>query len=192
MLPLTYWPDERLVQKCEPVKQIDDAFLLFVESLKKTMLKEQGLGIAATQVGVPLQVCLVQETYGEEPLVMINPVIEASSKKKVLFGEGCLSFPGLFIEVARPAWVDVAYLDLNMKRHLRRFDGLPLSVCVQHEIDHLRGLTFLDRVSRQERRKILRKWKQPWTEYPPPRSTQAKSGSRKASYKKKKAGRRKK
>lgn len=190
MLPLTYWPDERLTKKCEPVAQIDDAFLLFVESLKKTMLKEQGIGIAAPQVGVHLRVCLVQERFNEEPLVLINPVIEASSKKKIWFGEGCLSFPGLHMEIARPSWVDVAYLDLNRVRHVRRFDGLPLAVCVQHEIDHLNGVIFLDRVSGQERRKALRNWRQPWTEFPPPRNTRARSDSRKASRKlgKKKSG----
>jgi len=171
---------------------MDDSLLLFIESLKKTMREEQGIGIAAPQVGVHLRVCLVQERFDEEPLVLINPVVEASSKKKTWFGEGCLSFPGLFIEIARPRWVDVAYLDLNMKRHVRRFDGLPLAVCVQHEIDHLNGITFLDRVSRQERRKALRTWKQPWTEFPPPRNTQAKSDGPKASRKKRRAGGRKK
>ena len=164
VMPVIHAPDPRLQVTSGVVETVDDDVRRLMDDLLETMYAEKGLGLSAIQVGIPRRVMVVDVAGRDgtpQPLKLVNPDITASSQERAEFDEGCLSFPELFAMVERPASVDVTYLDENGARRELHADGL-LARCLQHEIDHLNGILFVDHLSALRRRLILRKmikWK---------------------------------
>jgi peptide deformylase len=161
LLPLVIAPDPRLKTKSSPVEKIDDETRQLAADMFDTMYHERGIGLAAVQVGILQRLLVVDVSWSEETgpgeqWVLINPeIIEGSTEERV-YKEGCLSFPDQFAEVMRPDTVRVRYLDLNGKTQEKTFEGL-LATCIQHEIDHLNGIVFVDHISSLKRDMIIRK-----------------------------------
>ena len=164
VLPIVEVPDPRLRLISEPVDQVDDALHTLIADMFDTMYDAPGIGLAAIQVGVPKRVVVMdlQEEEDEEgkpirhPRVFINPEILDPSEEMSVYTEGCLSIPEQFADVERPARCRVKWLDEQGAAHDEMFDGL-LATCIQHEMDHLQGIVFLDHLSRLKRDMILKK-----------------------------------
>jgi len=160
-LEIMHAPAPRLKRICRPVERVDDDVRRLMDDMLETMHAADGIGLAATQVDVLRRVIVVSvRRDGAEPLTlrMANPeVIEASDEQRV-WEEGCLSFPEQYADVSRPKKVRVRYLDYENEIREIEDDGL-LATCVQHEIDHLDGITFVDHISALKRNMILRKMK---------------------------------
>ena len=159
MLPIIIAPDPRLKRKAEPVEKVDAATRRLMDNMLETMHAANGVGLAAPQVGVLKRVIVVDTARKDEKplrLRMANPEIVWASEEIELRDEGCLSFPEQFAEVRRPAKVRVRYLDHENEIREIEAEGL-LSVCVQHEMDHLDGVLLVDRVSALKRDMILRR-----------------------------------
>lgn len=161
ILPLVYYPDARLTTKSDPVEKVDDSIRQLAADLFDTMYQEQGIGLAAVQVGVMKRVLVADvEWKGKDELgkqyVLINPEIIEPSEEINVYKEGCLSFPDQFADVERPKGVRVRYTDLQGSTQEETFDGL-LATCIQHEIDHLDGIVFPDHVSRLKRDMMFKK-----------------------------------
>jgi peptide deformylase len=153
-------PDKRLRLVSEPVKKITADIRKLVEDMFETMYDAPGVGLAAIQVGAPKRVVTVDVAKKDEPknpLVFINPEIVAASDEKAIHEEGCLSIPEVYDDVERPAQVTVKYLDLDGHPHEVEADGL-LATCLQHEIDHLNGVLFIDHLSKLKRDRITKKF----------------------------------
>jgi peptide deformylase len=153
-------PDKRLRSVSEPVKKIDREIKDLVADMFETMYDAPGIGLAAIQVGVPRRVVTMDLSKKEEeqqPLVFINPEILWRSDEKATYEEGCLSIPEFYEEVERPAQVRVKYLDLDGKEQELEANGL-LATCLQHEIDHLNGVLFIDHISRLKRARVTKKF----------------------------------
>lgn len=161
VLPIYTAPDPLLKTVSTPVEKVDDEIRKLVADMFETMYAAPGIGLAAIQVGVPKRL-LVMDVVGKgkeepsQPLALINPEITWVSDEDVTYEEGCLSVPEHYADVVRPAEVEVRYLDLDGAPQVLRADGL-LAICVQHEIDHLDGILFLDHLSALKRNMILRK-----------------------------------
>ena len=166
VLPILVAPDPRLKAKCEFVERVDDELRGFLDDMVETMMTADGIGMAAPQVGVLKRVIVVAAPRGDEdddgegrsknPLCMINPEVVWESEEEVAREEGCLSLPEHYAEVWRPEKVRVRYLDSAGETREIDADGM-LSVCIQHEIDHLEGVLFVDYLSALKRKMILRK-----------------------------------
>ena len=159
MLPIIIAPDPRLKRKAEPVEKVDAATRRLMDNMLETMHAANGVGLAAPQVGVLKRVIVVDTARKDEKplrLRMANPEIVWASEEFELRDEGCLSFPEQFAEVRRPAKVRVRYFDHENEIRELEAEGL-LSVCVQHEMDHLDGVLLVDRVSALKRNMILRR-----------------------------------
>ena len=158
LLPVIIAPDPRLKMKSAPVAQVDDGIRELMDDMRETMCAAPGVGLAGPQVGVHKRVIVV-ETGDEgksKPLPLANPEILWVSKETIVREEGCLSLPGHFAEVRRPAEVKVRYLDYqNETRELLAVGTL--ANCIQHEIEHLEGILFVDHLSALRRNIILRK-----------------------------------
>lgn len=152
-----YLGDPVLREMCREVESIDDDVRALVDDLLETMYAEDGIGLAAPQIGVPLRVFVYDVRDDElDPGVLVNPrIVEATGKQKEV--EGCLSIPGLDEVVERSADVVVEGLDRDGEPVRIEATGL-LSRCLQHENDHLDGILFIDRVSPLKRRMLLKKW----------------------------------
>ena len=155
-------PDEVLRRKSAPVAGVTADIAAQMDKMLQTMYQAQGIGLAANQVGLTNRVIVMdlQERGaqpGDKPLLMANPEIIAASDAVMKQKEGCLSLPGAFADVKRPAEVTVRYLDRDGTVRELSADGL-LSACIQHEIDHLDGVLFVDHLSRMKRDMILRKF----------------------------------
>jgi peptide deformylase len=153
-------PDKRLRDVSKPVDAIDGGVKKLVEDMFDTMYDAPGIGLAAIQIGVPLRVVTMDLSKKDDekaPEVFINPEIVAETAEKSVHEEGCLSIPEYYEEVERPAGVTVRYLDLDGKRHEVEAKGL-LATCLQHEIDHLNGVLFIDRLSKLKRDRVLKKY----------------------------------
>ena len=153
-------PDKRLRLKSDPVKKIDAGIRKLVEDMFETMYDAPGIGLAAIQVAVPLRVITMDVSKKEdvqEPRVFINPEITWRSEEHSVYGEGCLSIPEIQEDVERPARVRVKFLDLDGKLVEEEADGL-YATCLQHEIDHLDGVLFVDHISKLKRDYIVRKF----------------------------------
>ena len=157
-LPILLVPDARLRAKAKPVMPNDPRVPALAERMLATMYKAPGIGLAAPQVGESLRLIVVDVHPNDvpDPLVLINPEIVATSKEDAVREEGCLSLPNQFADVTRPAVVKVRWTDLSGAKREVEADGL-LSVCLQHEIDHLDGVLFVDHLSALKRNMILRK-----------------------------------
>src|SRR5882672_7796618 len=153
-------PDKRLRAKSEPVAAIDASVRALVDDMFATMYAAPGIGLAAIQIGVPQRVVtmdLAAKDAPPEPKVFINPEIVGTSADKSTYEEGCLSIPEYYEEVARPQAVTVKYLDLDGKPQELEADGL-LATCLQHEIDHLNGVLFIDHISKLKRDRVIKKF----------------------------------
>jgi peptide deformylase len=154
-------PDKRLRQKSEPVTAIDPAVRALVEDMFETMYDAPGIGLAAIQIGVPRRVVtmdLAKKDEPKAPQVFINPEITWASDDRTIYEEGCLSIPEYYEEVERPKSVKVTFLDLDGKQHEIEADGL-LATCLQHEIDHLDGVLFIDHISKLKRDMVVKRFK---------------------------------
>src|SRR5262249_40768852 len=141
-------PDKRLRLVSKPVGKIDAELKRLIEDMFETMYEAPGLGLAAIQVGVPKRVITMGLAKKEEqrnPQVFINPELMWSSDERAIYEEGCLSIPEYYEEVERPAQVKVAYVDRDGAKQAIEADGL-LATCLQHEIDHLNGVLFIDHI----------------------------------------------
>jgi peptide deformylase len=153
-------PDKRLRQVSEPVKKIDAGIRTLVEDMFESMYEAPGIGLAAIQVGTPKRVVtmdLAKKDDPKAPQVFINPEILWASEEKATYEEGCLSIPEFYGDVERPAQVKVKYLDLQGEPHEVEANGL-LATCLQHEIDHLNGVLFIDHLSKLKRDRVLKKF----------------------------------
>ena len=161
--PILVIPDARLRRKADLVPAVDDGVRALVADMLETMYKAPGIGLAAPQIGVMRRVIVLDvakrrdEEATPEPVAMINPVITWSSQERSTYEEGCLSIPDYYEEVERPAVVHVAYLDADGRPATIEADGI-MATCIQHEIDHLDGVLFIDHISRLKRDRISRKF----------------------------------
>ena len=169
--PLVILPDTRLRQISDPIVRVDARVRAIVEDMFETMYDAPGIGLAAIQVGIPERIVTVdvgsreaQDEDGDEdaerekhPLALINPEIITSSEEMSVYSEGCLSIPEYYADVERPARVKIRYMDLNGETQEIDADGL-LATCVQHEIDHLNGVLFIDHISKLKRDRVITKF----------------------------------
>lgn len=158
-LPIIVAPDPRLKVKAKPVDKVDAEIRQLMDDMMETMHAANGIGLAAPQVGVLKRVLVMDIAHEDEepnPIRMANPEIVWASDEEELREEGCLSLPEQFAEVVRPKSVRVCYLD--HENEVREMECIGLqAVCVQHEMDHLEGTLFVDRISALKRNMILRK-----------------------------------
>jgi peptide deformylase len=153
-------PDKRLRLVSDPINAIDREVKALVADLFETMYDAPGIGLAAIQIGVPRRVVtmdLSKKDEAQEPRVFINPEILWRSDEKATYEEGCLSIPEFYEEVERPAQVRVKFLDLEGREQELEASGL-LATCLQHEIDHLNGVLFIDYISRLKRERVVKKF----------------------------------
>ena len=153
-------PDTRLRLVSEPVKKIDRNTRQLIDDMFETMYEAPGIGLAAIQVGVPRRIItmdLSKDEGPQEPRVFINPELLWTSDETATYEEGCLSIPEYYEEVTRPAQVRVKYLDLEGKEQMLEANGL-LATCLQHEIDHLNGVLFIDHISKLKRDRVIKKY----------------------------------
>jgi peptide deformylase len=153
-------PDKRLRLVSEPVKRVDAGIRALVDDMFETMYDAPGIGLAAIQIGVAKRVVtmdLSKKEESHEPRVFINPEITWASKEKSTHEEGCLSIPEYYEEVERPQQVKVKYLDLEGKTHEVEASGL-FATCLQHEIDHINGVLFIDHISKLKRDRVIKKF----------------------------------
>jgi peptide deformylase len=158
--PLIILPDPVLRQVSTRIEQVNDDVRTLADDMLATMYDAPGIGLAAIQVGVPkrmLVIDLSKEGEDKQPLVFINPEILASSDERATYEEGCLSIPDYYAEVERPAKVTVRHVDLTGKEQTIDAEGL-LATCLQHEIDHLNGVLFIDHISRLKRDMVIKKF----------------------------------
>jgi peptide deformylase len=181
ILPIITFPNPLLKKVSKPVEKVDDELRKFMDQMLATMYADKGVGLAAVQVGVLKRVLVMDVEYNieeeecdgnhhhghhhhhhkisnQKPMFLVNPEIISCSKDQSVYYEGCLSFPEMRADITRPQKVKVKYLDYNGKEQILEADGL-LATCVQHEIDHLNGITFIDHLSRLKRDIIIKKLK---------------------------------
>jgi peptide deformylase len=152
-------PDPRLKQLSQPVEAVDAAMRTLIDDMLETMYAAPGIGLAAVQLGIPKQIIvmdLAREGEKPAPRHFINPQILWTSDELITCEEGCLSVPDLYDEVERPAKVRMRYLDREGKTQDVEAEGM-LAVCLQHEMDHLKGVLFIDHLSKLKRDMMLRK-----------------------------------
>ena len=166
ILPILEAPDPRLRTISTPVDAIDDELQTLIDDMFETMYDAPGIGLAAIQVGVPKRILVIdlQERESDEedapvvrnPMVFINPQILEGSEQLSIYNEGCLSVPEQYAEVERPATIRASWMDREGRIHEQTLDGL-LATCLQHEMDHLEGILFIDHLSRLKREMVLKK-----------------------------------
>ncbi len=159
VLPIVTAPDPRLKVRCEPVESVDAAIAKTMDDMLETMYLAPGIGLAAPQVGITKRILVVDVSPKDgprDPIRMANPEILWHSDDLATYEEGCLSLPEQFADVERPARIKVRYLDQDNTEQVLDADGL-LATCIQHEMDHLDGVIFVDHISSLKRRMILRK-----------------------------------
>ena len=152
-------PDPILRKKCEPLEQVDANTKKLMDDMLETMYAAPGIGLAAVQIGILKRLVVIDISKSEEkkkPLFLINPQIINQSKKTSVYEEGCLSLPGQFAEIERPAECSLKYIDYNGKEKELKAEGL-LATCIQHEVDHLNGVLFIDYLSKLKKDMIIKK-----------------------------------
>jgi peptide deformylase len=162
--PIIEAPDPRLRVKSTPVDVVDDDLRALIADMFETMYAAPGIGLAAIQIGVPKRVLVIdlqEEEDGDgqpvrQPRVFINPEFYEPSDDTSVYNEGCLSVPDQYAEVERPATVHCRWLDETGAAHDERIEGM-LATCLQHEMDHLEGILFIDHLSRLKREMVLKK-----------------------------------
>jgi peptide deformylase len=159
VLPIIVAPDPRLKKVAKPVEKVDADVRRLMDDMLETMYKAPGIGLAAPQVGVLKRVIVVdiaREDEAPQPLRMADPDLIWVSEEDAVYNEGCLSLPEHYADVTRPAAIKVRYLDHENEIRVLEADGL-LATCIQHEMDHLEGILFVDHLTALKRNIILRK-----------------------------------
>ena len=178
ILPILEVPDPALKQISKPVEVFDEALKALVADMFETMYDAPGIGLAAVQVGVPIRLVVIDlqerdedaapEKCGDDgcghdhhpvkktPRVFINPVITNPAEEISVYSEGCLSVPDIYADVERPAAVTLRWQDMDGNPHEEAMDGI-MATCIQHEMDHLEGILFIDHLSRLKRNMALKK-----------------------------------
>jgi len=152
-------PDEILRKKSLPVDSVDKDLQILMDDMLETMYAAPGIGLAAIQVGIPKRVIVLdieQKEGNKKPLFLVNPEIIQKSKNLSTYEEGCLSVPGQFAEINRPDKCHVKYLDYYGEKKEINAEGM-LATCIQHEIDHLEGILFIDYLSKLKKTMIIKK-----------------------------------
>ena len=148
IMKIVKWPDIRLMKPCEPWNFEDPPLVVdfLMADMIETMAKSGGIGLAANQVGISYRVIAMHVQETDEYITLFNPEIVSESELQYIAMEGCLSFPGVTLDLRRPKTVEVKYFDHLARPHTRSFNEIDAK-CVLHEIDHLNGITFKDHVS---------------------------------------------
>jgi len=152
-------PNKLLRQISKNVNQVGAEERALMDDMLDTMYDAPGIGLAAIQIGVPKRIIVMdigRDANKKEPIYFVNPVIKNKNKEKVKYEEGCLSVPDQFAEIERPNTCEVEYLDYDGKQKLLKADGL-LATCIQHEMDHLEGILFIDYLSKLKKTMIIKK-----------------------------------
>ena len=152
-------PNKLLRQISKPVENVGDKERALMDDMLDTMYAALGIGLAAIQIGIPKRIIVMDISRDEnkkEPMYFVNPVIKSKNKNKSKYEEGCLSVPDQFAEIERPNECEVEYLDYTGKKKLLKADGL-LATCIQHEMDHLEGILFIDYLSKLKKSMIIKK-----------------------------------
>ena len=152
-------PNNLLRQISKPVKNVGKEEQKLMDDMLETMYFSNGIGLAAIQIGVPKRIIVMdisKEENKKEPRYFVNPVIKYKDNLKSTYEEGCLSVPNQFAEIDRPKKCDIEYLDYNGKKNLLKAEGL-LATCIQHEMDHLEGILFIDYLSKLKKSIIIKK-----------------------------------
>jgi peptide deformylase len=152
-------PNNILRKISKPVKNVGESERLLMDDMLETMYAANGIGLAAIQIGVPKRI-IVMDIGGKdgkkEPRFFVNPIIKNKDPSKSTYEEGCLSVPNQFAEIDRPSKCEVEYLDYDGKKKILKAEGL-LATCIQHEMDHLEGILFIDYLSKLKKTMILKK-----------------------------------
>ena len=152
-------PNKLLRQVSKPVNQVGKEEQKLMKDMLETMYAANGIGLAAIQVGIPKRIIVMdicKEENKKEPRYFVNPIIKNKDPVKATYEEGCLSVPNQFADIDRPSKCEVEYLDYNGQKQLLKAEGL-LATCIQHEMDHLEGILFIDYLSKLKRSMIIKK-----------------------------------
>ena len=152
-------PNTLLRQVSQPVEQVGEPEKELMNDMLETMYAANGIGLAAIQIGVPKRIIVMDLSKEENkklPMYFVNPVITKKNNEKTTYEEGCLSVPNQFAEIDRPSKCEVEYLDYNGNKQNLQAEGL-LATCIQHEIDHLEGILFIDYLSKLKKEIIVKK-----------------------------------
>jgi peptide deformylase len=152
-------PNKLLREISKTVEKVGDEEKMLMDDMLDTMYAAPGIGLAAIQIGVPKRIIVMDISRDEnikEPRYFVNPVIKNRNKEKARYEEGCLSVPDQFAEIERPKTCEVEYLDYEGKKKLLKANGL-LATCIQHEMDHLEGILFIDYLSKLKKSMIIKK-----------------------------------
>ena len=152
-------PNKILRQVSQPVESVGDEERKLMKDMLETMYDANGIGLAAIQIGIPKRIIVMdlsKDGEKKEPRYFVNPIIKNKDKKKNTYEEGCLSVPNQFAEIDRPSRCEVEYLDFNGDKKILKADGL-LATCIQHEMDHLEGILFIDYLSKLKKSMIIKK-----------------------------------
>ena len=157
VLDIVLWPDARLTETCVQVEEITQEIRTLAQDMLDTMYAAQGRGLAASQVGSPHRLFVMDIGWKEgksDPLVCINPMLQEIGEERAVLEEGCLSIPGVLAEVNRPSQVQMVWSSLEGGRYVQSFDGFG-AACVQHEIDHLDGIVTFDHLEADTRAALI-------------------------------------
>ncbi len=157
--PILKEPNKILRQTSKPIKEVTGEYQKIMDDMLDTMYAANGIGLAAIQIGIPKRIIVMdlsKDPNIKEPRYFVNPIIKNKSLKKATYEEGCLSVPNQFAEIDRPSECDVEFLDYHGQKQLIHADGL-LATCIQHEMDHLEGILFIDYLSKLKRSMIIKK-----------------------------------
>ena len=152
-------PNKILIQISKPVENVGDEERRLMDDMLDTMYAAPGIGLAAIQIGIPKRIIVMDISRDEdkkEPRYFVNPIIKNKNNETSKYEEGCLSVPDQFAEIERPNECEVEYLDYNGKKQILKADGL-LATCIQHEMDHLEGVLFIDYLSKLKKSMIIKK-----------------------------------
>ena len=152
-------PNKLLRKISEPVEKVGDDERKLMDDMMETMYAAPGIGLAAIQIGIPKRIIVMDISRDEkkkEPKYFVNPVIKNKNSNKAIYEEGCLSVPDQFAEIERPNACEVEYLDYDGKVQILKAEGL-LATCIQHEMDHLEGILFIDYLSKLKKSMIIKK-----------------------------------
>ena len=152
-------PNKFLRQISKPVEKVSDEERKLMDDMLETMYNANGIGLAAIQIGIPKRIIVIdisKKEDGKKPMFFVNPVVIKKNNKNATYEEGCLSVPNQFAEIDRPSQCDVEYLDYDGNKKILKAEGL-LATCIQHEIDHLEGILFIDYLSKLKKTMIIKK-----------------------------------
>ena len=152
-------PNKLLREISKPVEKVDKDLQTLMDDMLETMYAAPGIGLAAIQVGIPKRVIVMDLSRDKDkktPMYFVNPIIKGKDSKNSTYEEGCLSVPNQFAEIDRPSKCEIEYLDYNGEKKILKAEGL-LATCIQHEMDHLEGILFIDYLSKLKKTMIIKK-----------------------------------